>query len=127
MCNCKNEDALTLYAIQKQEQEARHHDAPHTATDTTTARGKLDKAKCRALHEFDEIDAQVLGFLLEALRGADQLRLSFGMEFEAPHRSAERALRKTSSAGMAATLPERSSSSRRSASSSHRRSLSGSQ
>ena len=121
-----DEDPLALYAIEKQVKEAWHHNAPKTSPDTAAACRKPDVAKRRALHEVDEIDPKVPCFPLEVLRGANQFRLSFGMEFEAPHRSEERALRNTSLAGMPATLPETSSSSRRSASSSHKRSLSGS-
>jgi len=71
MRNSKDEDSLTLDAIQQQEEEARHYYAPQTATDPAATRRKLDKAKRRALNEIDEIDAKVLCLPLEVLRGAD--------------------------------------------------------
>jgi hypothetical protein len=80
MRDSKYEDALALYAIEKQEEEARHDNSPEAGANTTAARRKLDKAKRRTLHEVDEIDPEVPGFPLEVLRGTDQLRLSFGGE-----------------------------------------------
>ena len=71
MRNSKDKNSLTLYAIQQQKEEARNHDTPQTAADPTAARGKLHKAKRRALNEIDEIDPKVLCFPLEVLRGAD--------------------------------------------------------
>jgi len=109
MRHSEDENPLALYAVEKQKEEARHHHAPKTPADTTSARRKPDEAKRRTLNEVDEIDAKILCFSLEILRGANQLRLSFGMEFETPHRREERALRNTSSAGIPATLPETSS------------------
>jgi hypothetical protein len=80
VCNSKDEDSLTLYAIQKQEKEAWHHNTPQTAADATAAFGKLDEPNRRTLHKVEEVDAKVFCLSLEVLRGGDQLRLGFGME-----------------------------------------------
>jgi len=72
---------------------------------------------CSATHLGDEFQTEPSGMGLVKLGGSDKLCFSVQMETDAPHRSFDLAFRKTLSAGRLSTVPARSSSSLRSASS----------
>ena len=74
----------------------------------------------------DKFQAETVSLGLVELSGGDKLCFSVRMESDAFHRSLDRAFLKTLSAGLLVTVPERSSSSRRSASSTQSFSASGS-
>ena len=127
MGNRYDENPLWFDAVEQREEESGNHGTPDTTPNTAPACRELHEPSGGLLNEIDEVYAEIFRFRLEVSRGSNKFRLSFRVELDAPHRIEERALRNTSSAGTPATFPERSSSRRRSASSSQRHSLSGSE
>ena len=99
--------------------EAANQEASESLGESVTQR------RMRSNHGY-ELQTETVGLGLVELPGSDKLCFSVRMKTDAFHRSVDRAFRKTASARLPFTVPERSSSRRRSASATQSFSASGS-
>src|SRR5436189_214620 len=124
--DCDNVNAVRLDAIQKAVWKLRNEDTPQPTADWRSAGGELGQSFVSPLDREDEVESEAGRLVFVELGRRNELVLGVGMKLNASHRSAERAFFMTLSAGIAATLPDFSSVSRRSASASQSRSASAS-
>ena len=121
-----DEKRIRLDAVQKAVREATDQTAAEAIRKSVTDLGMSSNPSCSIADLGYKFQTETLGLSLVELSGCDKLGFGVRMEADAFHRSADRALRKTVSADLLFTVPERSSSSRRSASSPQSFSASGS-
>lgn len=111
-----DEDSLWLHAIEEAIGILWNEHPTKASTEESTALWVLHYPLIRPLNGRDEIQTKVLCLTLVVSSRRDQFSFRLGMELDACHRSVERALSKTRSAGTPDTLPDSSSSSLDSAS-----------
>ncbi len=122
MSDRNDEDPIGLDSVKEPVEETRNKNASKPPGDRPTAVREFNEPSRGTLNDGDEVATETLGFALEKLRGSDELGLSVRVKLNPSHRSADSALLNTRSAGIPFVFPLRSSSRRRSASSSQRRS-----
>lgn len=126
MCYGHDEYSLRVDVIEEAVRKPWNEYPTKPAAEGATALWVFENPLICPLNRGDEIEAEALCLILVVSRRRDEFSFGLGMELDACHRSAERAFSKTLSAETPDTLPDSSSSSLRSASSSQSFSASGS-
>src|SRR3990172_459836 len=116
--------AIGLDSIQQAVWELRDQNTPEPATKRCASGRGFQQTFVRALDGEGEVASEPVPLVLVEPGSRSELVLRLGMKLNASHRSAARTFLITRSAGIAATFPDLSSASRRSASASQSRSAS---
>jgi hypothetical protein len=95
MCHRHDHDSVRLDAIEESVGKPWNEYALQAMTQGATALRILENPLTHRLDRGDESEAEVLRLALVVSSGREEFRLGFGMEFEASHRSVERAFSKT--------------------------------
>lgn len=95
MRNGDDEDAPRLNALEKAVWKSWDKNPVEATTKRATALRELEYSLIGTPNCRDEIEAKVFRLVLVVARRRDELRFGFGMEFDASHRSVERAFSNT--------------------------------